>query len=255
MQVAVVGGTGVCGSCVVDELRHRGHQPRVLSRRPSNSVDHYQVDLSTGDGLSTALTGADAVIDASNTRKRRIMRAVLVDGTERLLRAEAEAGVAHHVLPSIVGIDAVPMAYYRIKLEQEQAVLRGPVHATVVRSTQFHQLVDEIFSATARLGFLPRSGIALQPIDPREAAVALVDAVERGPGDRVEVAGPEILTVTELARAWMRAVPRRRPLVPIPLPGKFGRALRAGALTGPSVRYGTGTFSEWLRADRTAGPS
>lgn len=241
-----MGGTGVCGSAVVAELRRRGHQPRVLSRRAGSAPDHYPVDLTTGVGLATALAGADAVIDASSTRSTRAMRQVLVAGSERLLRAAAEAGVGHHVVPSIVGIDLVPLGYYRVKVEQEQAVLHGPVPASVVRSTQFHELLDEFFGKLARFGVLPRSPAPLQPIAAREAATALVDTAERGPGERVEVAGPEIMPVTEFARAWLVGTSRRRLLVPVAAPGKYGRALRAGALTAPDARRGTVRFVEWL---------
>lgn len=246
MQVAVVGGTGMCGSAVVAELRQRGHQPRVLSRNAGSAPDHHQVDLATGAGLPSALTGADAVIDASNTRNSRAMRQVLIAGTERLLRAEADAGVSHHVLPSIVGVDVVRLGYYGIKLEQEQVALRGPVPATVVRSTQFHELLDEFLAKIARFGVLPRLAVPVQPIAARDAAVAMVDAAERGPGERVDVAGPEIMSVTELARVWLRGMSRRRPLVPLLVPGKYGRAMRAGALTAPDARRGTVRFVEWI---------
>ena len=63
MRVAVVGGTGTLGSRVVQELTDRGHEPRVLSRRAGSG---FRVDLATGAGLPEALSGVDAVIDASS---------------------------------------------------------------------------------------------------------------------------------------------------------------------------------------------
>lgn len=68
------------------------------------------------------MAGARAVIDASNARRPRDGPGVLVEGTRRLLAAEEQASVAHHVLISIVGIERVPFSYYRSKLAQENEV-------------------------------------------------------------------------------------------------------------------------------------
>lgn len=88
----------------------------------------------------------------------------------------------------------------------------------------------------------------MQPIDPRAVAGAVADAVETGParGER-EIAGPEIRSVTELARVWMGATGRRRLLAPVPAFGAMGRSLRRGALTAPDAATPTATFATWLR--------
>jgi len=141
---------------------------------------HFRVDVSTGAGLGEALSGVRAVVDASNPRRLRDGSRVLVGGTRRLLDAEAKAGVAHHVLISVVGVERVPLSYYRTKLEQENA-LRGRAPGwSIVRATQFHQLLDRLFDACAKVGILPRSRVPLQPVGCREVAIALADAVDQG---------------------------------------------------------------------------
>jgi uncharacterized protein YbjT (DUF2867 family) len=192
MRVAVVGGTGTFGARAVAEFLERGHEVRILSRRAPNGTGaefHRRVDLASGEGLPEALSGVEVVLDASNATRPGAMRKVLVRGTERLLRAEAEVGVRHHVVLSIVGIDLVPFPYYRVKLVQERAVLGGPVPASVLRSTQFHQLLDRIFAATARYGFLPGGRIPLQPVDPGEVARDLVRAMSSSRGRRCARSG------------------------------------------------------------------
>jgi uncharacterized protein YbjT (DUF2867 family) len=190
VRIAVVGGTGTAGAAVVDELTGRGHDVRVLSRRAPDragsrapvAAAHHRVDLLTGDGLAEGVDGMDAVVDASKARSRLArIRRVLVEGTGRLLRAEADMGIRDHLLISIVGIDAVPFSYYRIKLSQEATVSGGRVPWSIVRCTQFHPLVDEIFALFSRVGLLPRSAVPLQPIDPSDVAVAVVDRLEAGP--------------------------------------------------------------------------
>jgi uncharacterized protein YbjT (DUF2867 family) len=254
MRVAVVGGTGTFGRLAVRELIARGHEVATLSRHApaaAGAAEHRKVDLATGEGLPDALAGIGLVVDASNVpRGGKAARAVLVEGTRRLLEAEAHAGVDRHFLISIVGIDRVPLSYYKLKLEQE-AALEGAraVAVTVLRATQFHQLLDMAFGATSRFGVLPRMQLPLQPVDPREVAVALAEAVDEGLWDgRREIAGPEILPVTELARAWKRATGRRRLELPVPLVGKTGVALKAGGLTSTEAPRGQTTFSAWLAA-------
>jgi uncharacterized protein YbjT (DUF2867 family) len=252
--VAVVGGTGTFGARAVAEFLDRGHEVCILSRRAPigrGAAMHRCVDLASGEGLPDALSGVEVVVDASNATRPGAMRKVLVGGTARLLGAEVAVGVRHHVLLSIVGINLVPFPYYRVKLEQERVVLRGPVPASVLRSTQFHQLLDRIFGATARFGFLPGGRIPLQPVDAAEVASELVRSIEQE--SRVEmheIGGPETARLSELARTWMEATGRRRPLIPPPIFGRAGRALHDGALTAPEVRAATRTFARWLRARR-----
>ena len=252
--VAVLGGTGCLGSAIADELVQHGHEVSALSRRPRNKpspVDHVGVDLSSGAGLPDALSGVEVVVDASNATRPRAVRKVLVEGTRRLLEAEERMGVRHHVLVSIVGIEHVPFGYYWAKLAQERLVAEGPVSATVLRATQAHQLVHRTFSITSRVGFLPRGEFALQPIDPREVARTLGAALEAGPlQTRLEVAGPQVLGLTELARLWLAAMGMRRVLVPVPIVGRAARALRAGALTALASASGALTFDDWLTASR-----
>ncbi|MFF4181614.1 NAD(P)H-binding protein [Streptomyces sp. NPDC001691] len=248
LDIAVAGGTGTLGRHVVDELRARGHRVRVLSRRSAE----YPVDLSTGEGLEAALRGCDVVVDAANSVSPRTMRATLVDGTRRLLAAERAAGVGHHVCVSIVGCDRVPMPYYKVKTAQEDAVTAGPVPWTIVRATQFHELIAGVFTATARARFVFASKrVVLQPVAAAEAARAVADAAEAAPRNgRIEAAGPERTDLHALARTWRATTARRAALLSAPIPGRMGRALRAGRLASarPDAQ-GAVDFAQWL-ADR-----
>jgi uncharacterized protein YbjT (DUF2867 family) len=245
MTVAIVGGTGTLGRHVTAELRARGHKVRVVSRH----APEYPVDLATGDGLDNALAGCDVVVDASNNSSRHAA-GILVDGSRRLLAAGAAAGVAHHVCVSIVGCEHVPMGYYRVKVDQERVVERGTVPWSIVRSTQFHELVRSALAAAGRWRVLPVPPLAVQPVACAEAAKVVADVAEGAPlSGHFAVAGPEICDARELARTWRSVTGRRAALVPVPLPGRTGRALRSGALTTqhPDARGAT-RFADWLRS-------
>jgi uncharacterized protein YbjT (DUF2867 family) len=236
MDIAIVGGTGTVGAATARVLADRGHAVRVLAR----GAPEFRVDLRTGAGLARALAGVDVVIDAAQGS-----RAVLVEGTVRLLRAERQAGVGHHIGISIVGIDRVGGPYYRAKLDQEAEIMRGEVPWTIVRATQFHALVARVFAATARFGIVPSLQAPFQPVDPAEVARALADTAEAEPSRTItQIAGPEIVSGPELARSWRAATGSRARLVPVPVP----RSIRTGGLTYAGAWRGKVTFDAWVRS-------
>ena len=246
MRIAIIGGAGTLGGHVTSELIARGHDVRVLSRRSQQ----YPVDLTSGHGLAAAIEGCAAVIDASNASAPKRAAQVLVEGSRRLLEAEEETGVPHHVGISIVGCERVPMGYYRVKAEQEQVISGGPVPWTLVRATQFHELIDMALTAAARWRIVPIPAGRLQTIAASEVARVVADVAEGEPRrGRVQAAGPQVTTIADLARTWVSATKQRALRVPVPVPGKLGRALRAGALTDPDADVlGQQTFADWLEA-------
>ncbi len=254
MKVAVVGGTGVLGKLVVAELVARGDEVLALSRKAPSKLpegaSHRSVDLTTGEGLEDALVGVEVVVDASNESPLGA-GPVLVEGTKRLLAAGAAAGVRHHVGVSIVGCDRVPTAYYKVKVEQEQAIEAGEVPWSLLRATQFHTLLAWAFAQAARRRVVPTGRARLQPIDPMVVAERLADAAQAGPAGRLpDVAGPEVRTLTELARAWRAAAERHLLPLRIPTVGKIGRPLGEAALCNPEAAAGGPCFSEWLGGQR-----
>ena len=125
-RVAVAGGTGVVGRHVVEALAGAGCEPVVLARSTG-------VDLVRGAGLDAALRGVRAVVDVSNvaTQRRRSAVGFFTAATSALLAAGARAGVRHHVVLSIVGVDRVDAGYYAGKRAQEELVTAGDVPASV----------------------------------------------------------------------------------------------------------------------------
>lgn len=249
MRVAVAGGTGMVGRYVVTALSGAGHEPVVLARSRG-------IDLTTGAGLAEALEGARAVVDVSNvaTMSRKHAVAYFTAASRHLLAAGERAGVEHHLALSIVGIDRVDLGYYEGKLRQEETVLAGPVPATVLRATQFHEFAGQTLDRLrGPLAVVPR--MRIQPVAAAEVADELVRLVA-GPaaGRAPELAGPEVLELVDLARQVLDARGSRRLLVPLTLPGSAGRALRDGALL-PAQDAGRGhqTFTDWLARTRPAG--
>ncbi|MEV3992450.1 NAD(P)H-binding protein [Streptomyces sp. NPDC049837] len=238
--ILVTGGTGTLGRHVVELLRADGHEVRVLSRhaRP------YAVDLREGGtGLDAALTGVDTVVHCASSPRGGDERAA-----RNLIGAARRAGVGHLVYISIVGVDRVPLGYYRSKLAVERLVEESGLGWTVLRTTQFHDLVLAVLRAAARLPVLPApAGVRDQPVEVTEVAARLAELAAGAPAGRVpDMGGPEVRTFPELARAYLRASGRRRPVVSVPLAGKAYRGFRAGGHLAPERAVGKVTFEEFL---------
>jgi uncharacterized protein YbjT (DUF2867 family) len=216
---------------------------RAPAQLPTGAV-HAAADVTTGDGLAAALAGVDVVIDGTNAQVDA--HAVLVEGTQRVLEAAKAAGVRHFVGISIVGIDRAPFAYYGVKLAQEAVIEASPVPWSLLRATQFHDLISKLAPRFLGVFIAPRSW-PLQPIDVREVASALVAAAEAGPAGKLpDLGGPEVVAFAELLRRWKRASATRGLVVPLPVPGARGRYLRSGAMCCPDRALGTRTFDAWL---------
>ena len=245
-EILVTGGTGSLGRRVVDRLGAAGARARVLSH--SGRAGTVRGDLLTGEGLEQAVDGVDTIVHCASSPTKT--RQVDVEGTRRLLRAAGRAGVSHLVFISVVGVDLNPhFPYYRMKLEVERIVERSPVPWTILRATQFHELLLRIIRFLERLPILMApKGVLLQPIETGEVANRLAEIALSEPlGRAPDVGGPEVRTFAELARSYLEVSGRQRRVVKIPVPGKTARAFREGAHLCPDREYGQIRWEEFLR--------
>lgn len=248
LRLAVLGGSGSLGQAVTAAAIAAGHAVTAVCRRaPATLPDgarHVSADVTTGIGLDAAFAGAEAIIDGTNALANA--REVLVAGTQKVLDAAKAAGVPHFVGISIVGIDTSPFAYYKVKVEQEKVIEASPVPWSLLRATQFHDLVPKLVAGKLGIAFIPRK-FPIQPIDVREVAQLLVDAAIGGPSGRLpDIGGPEVLQLSEIGRDYLRAAHKRRWLLRVPVPGARGKFLAEGTLCCPDRKVGTKTFAQWL---------
>ncbi len=242
MRIAVAGGTGVVGRHVVEAARGAGHDAVVLSRSAG-------ADVITGAGLDAALQGADAVIDVTNTTTLSAAKAVkfFETATRNLLDAESRAGVAHHVVMSIVGIDAIDASYYSGKLAQERAVSAGSVPFTIARAAQFHEFAGQVLSGmSGPVAVVPK--LLMRPVAAREVGAHLVRVAEAGAVGRAsDLVGPRDEVLVDLARRQLAFDGVRRRVLGVRLPGAYWRGLASGSLRGGAdAVQGEVTFDEWL---------
>ncbi|MDE3086809.1 MAG: SDR family oxidoreductase [Acidobacteriota bacterium] len=243
--VLVTGGSGTLGAHVTGILRGRGHEVRVLSRRPGAGT--HQGDLATGDGVRAAADGAELVVHAASDT-RRMGRKDLAQ-TRTLLDALSPA-TAHLLYVSIVGIDRIPYAYYRRKLACEALVGASAVPSTILRATQFHELIALVLSTVERWPLAPLpAGFRFQTIAAAEVAARVAALVEGPPVGRADdVGGPEVLDVSAMVRRWRAVRGRPRRTLPVPVPGRVGAAFRAGHHTCPDHAEGSQTWAAFVDA-------
>ena len=245
MRIAVAGATGRIGRLTVAALDKAGHQPVPLSR--ATGIDAY-----TGGGLADALRGVDALIDAMNNPAQDEAEIVDFFGTttKNLLAAEEQAGVRHHVLLSIVGLDHSHHApHYTGKREQERLVAGGPVPWSIVRVTQFHDFAGMVAGWTERDGAATIAPLLVQPIAHADVAAALAEVATGAPlATWLDVAGPETQDLVDMARRTYAARGRDIRLIPT-WRGTFGPDMAGEVLLpGKDARLGTTTFEDWLAA-------
>lgn len=255
-HILVTGGAGVLGRLVVKQLSESGYPVRGMSRRESPAGDWpgaewVQADLETGAGIEAAVKGTEIIVHCAGSSKGD------EDKTRNLVRAASQAGVRHLVYISVVGADRIPVesfvdrtmfGYFASKLAAEHIVAESGLLWTTLRATQFHYLTLQVARSMAKMPVVPLpAGFHFQPIDEGEVAARLAELALGTPAGLVpDMGGPKVYSLADLFRAYLRANHQQRPIMPVWLPGKSARAVRAGANLAPERVVGHRTWEEYL---------
>jgi uncharacterized protein YbjT (DUF2867 family) len=237
------------GRPLVAALKESGHEPVVLSRSEG-------IDLLTGQGLGDALAGVHSVVDVTNTQAFEPDEVVEFFETEtwHLLSAEQEAGVGHHVLLSIVGLERVEgNSHYAGKRRQEELIEAAPIPATVVRATQFHDFAGMVVTWTRRDESAIVPPLLVQPVAIDEVVDLLIEVATGSPGQgRLEIAGPKTEDLVDMARRTLSARGESIELIPA-WRGMLGSDMAGDVLLpGEGARIGKVTFDQWLAGQGAA---
>lgn len=258
--ILVTGGTGTLGRLVVARLRDAGCDVRVLTRsthEAEDGIEYVTGDLATSEGIEAAVEEVGMVVHLAGSAEGD------EDKARNLVRAASRAGAPHLVYISVVGADRISVAsridrnmfgYFASKWAAEKVIEESGLPFTTLRATQFHDLILMVAQQMGKLPVVPLpAGFRVQPVEADEVAARLVELALGEPAGLVpEMGGPRVYGAGELLRGYLRASKRRRrPIVPIPLPGKAARAFRGGANLAPELAVGQRTWEEFL-ADRAS---
>jgi uncharacterized protein YbjT (DUF2867 family) len=250
-RVLVTGGTGVLGRELVRRLQDSA-EVRVLSRRPPQGPGFVQGDLETGEGLAAAVDGVDVIAHcASAADYRRPQRDVTQ--TRQLLDAVRGAR-PHLVYVSIVGVDRIPFGFFQAKLDAERLVEESALPWTILRATEFHDLMLMFLMRLCMgpVAVVPRNSL-FQPVAPGDVAERMAELVAGPAAGRVpELGGPKVESMADLTRSYLDTVQRRRSIIEVPLWGRLGTWFGVGGHLLTDGDRGTVTFSDYLHARITS---
>ncbi len=248
-RIAVAGATGRVGRHVVDVLNERGHDVVAISR--SNGVD-----VITGDGLVTALEGAEVIIDVATgpSPEQGAATEFFTTATRNLQEAGEKTGVRKLVVVSIIGTDRAVGGYGAAKLAHERAALAGPIPARILRAAQFHEFV-EVLMGWGRQGnvvYLPK--MRTQIVAARTVAEALADlalSTEPEGAQPAEIAGPREEYLPDLAALLAAKRGEEVKIEAVSNPADPDDALNTngGLLPSAHATLAGPTFAEWLDAN------
>ncbi|MFG2542961.1 SDR family oxidoreductase [Streptomyces sp. NPDC048232] len=241
MRIAVIGGTGLIGSKVVEKLKAAGHEavPHSLSTG---------VDVVSGQGVAQAVAGADVVVNLTNSPTfDDASPAFFRTSMDNLLTAAHEGGVGHFVVLSIVGVDKVPeLDYYRAKALQEELLRSGPVPYSIVRATQFMEFMDAVMTWTADADTVRLPATPIQPIAAEDVAEAVAQVALGAPLNGIrDVGGPEVFALDELGRLTLSHKGDARSVVTDPTAGMFA-AVKGDVLTDMNAHLAPTRYADWL---------
>lgn len=245
MKIVVIGGAGLIGKGVIEILVRKGHEAFSASRSSG-------VNTLTGEGLAEAMTGAEVVVDVSNSPSFEdgpVME-FFDKGGRNLMAAEKAAGVKHHVALSVVGTDRLlASGYFRAKLVQENLIQASGIPYTILRATQFFEFVPAIAQSgiSGREIRLPTA--MMQPIASADVSKAVAEVALGPPRNSiVELAGPEKIPMDELARIYFRAREQGQEVIADPLATYFGTPVDDRSLTpDDGAMVGEMRFGEWVK--------
>jgi uncharacterized protein YbjT (DUF2867 family)/quercetin dioxygenase-like cupin family protein len=244
MKIVVIGGTGLIGTKLVNNLRRQGHE--VVAASPSSGVNAV-----TGEGLAKALNGAQVVVDVANAPswEDKAVLEFFETSSRNLLAAEAAAGVKHHVALSVVGTERLlGSGYFRAKMAQEKLIKASQIPYTIVRATQFFEFAGGIAQNATDGATVRLPSALMQPIAADDVAAALADvAVGKPMNGTLEIAGPEQIRQDELVRQFFSASGDQRKVITDARARYYGLDVNDQSLVpGTTPRLGSIRFAEWL---------
>jgi nucleoside-diphosphate-sugar epimerase len=247
MNVFVTGATGVLGRPVVRLLLDSGHSVRALARSADNDsrlraagAEPIRASLFDPSTLQTAVNGCDAVLHLATRIPRRDesgRRAawqendrIRTEGTRNLVDAAIESGVSTFIYPGIVfiypdrganWIDSEtppapsPTLLSSLKAEAEVArFAKAGKRGIVLRMGGFYgpsagSTRDMLRIARQGIAMIVGPGKAYQPlIWVDDAAVAVIDGLEKAPAGIYDIVDDEPLQRRELASVLAQTVRR-----------------------------------------------
>lgn len=244
MKIVIIGGTGLIGSQLVNQLRQNNHE--IIAASPSSGVNTL-----TGEGVKEVLADADVVIDVSNSPSFEATAVMnfFKTSNENLLTAAKQAGVKHHIALSVVGTGQLQASgYFRAKQVQEDMIQSSGIPYTIVHATQFFEFASGIVQMSTADGIITVPAADIQPIASKDVVSFLAGTALRQPVNSIlEIGGPEKFDMRDWIAQYVKATGKELQVVSDVNALYSGAPLEKDTLTPQSSVYsGASRYSEWI---------
>jgi uncharacterized protein YbjT (DUF2867 family) len=228
VRVAVLGASGVIGRALVEELA-RTHDVSAVARRPGATpgVEWVAADLTSAEGASRAVAGADAAVHLVHSLGSADFEARDRVIAENVAQAAAREGLSQIVYLGGLGDDSPDLSrHLRSRRETARALASGPVPVTTLQagmvvgagSAAFETIVALVDRLPAMI--CPRwVSVPTQPIALRDAVVYLsgVIGLEAARGETFDIGGPEVMTYRAMIDRIARILGKHPHIVEVPV--------------------------------------
>ncbi|XP_030369526.1 flavin reductase (NADPH) [Scaptodrosophila lebanonensis] len=130
-RIAVIGGTGMTGQCVVEYALEKGLQVRLLYRTEATVPEHFkskvqlvQGDVTNLEDCKRVIEGVDGVCVILGTRNKLEATTELSRGTENIIQAMKAATISKFsiVMSSFLlrSLNEVPPVFHRLNEEHKR---------------------------------------------------------------------------------------------------------------------------------------
>lgn len=244
MKIVIIGGTGLIGSQLVQQLQQTRHE--IIAASPSSGVNTL-----TGEGVAEVLINADVVVDVSNSPSFEAAAVMnfFKTSNERLLAAAREAGVRHHIALSVVGTRQLQASgYFRAKQVQEDMIKASGIPYTIVHATQFFEFASGIVQMSTVEGKVLVPDANIQPVASKDVVSFLANTVLSQPtNSTLEIGGPEKYDMRDWISQYAKATGKQLEVVADANALYSGAPLQKDTLTPQSEVYlGSSHYHEWI---------
>lgn len=244
--IAVTGADGYVARYAIAKLLDAGHRIIALVRRPEDTetvlrrvpaerrpaIETRLADTTRPDTLPAALAGADAVLHLAAIPRDldggKSLRRINTDGTANVLAAAKAAGIRRFVHQGALGVADDPDLHYASSKARAEALVQGSgLDWTITKPSLLFGPGDGFFNIIADLvrmspGVVPITGSGrsrFQPLAVDDLATVFVRVFEDPStiGRSYELGGPAYWTYREITEEVLRALGKRRLLVPMPV--------------------------------------
>ncbi len=256
-SVLITGGTGTLGQEISKQLIEKGYEVNILSSKEKPEIVFFsniiQGDLTDPTSLKEAVERADILIHcASNPRNAQV---VDIEGTKNLLSLLDSNTCKHFIYVSIAGVDKSDYPYYQTKYTVENLIKASGLPYSILRATQFHDLVlyriIQVFDQGIGKPIQIPANMQFQSIDKIDVATSIVDLVASKPTyDITAIGGPEVLTLEVMIQTYLAQSGRNEMIEYIEPTTAFYQVFTTGINLCPNNAIDGITWEEYLDSIR-----